>query len=139
MAMICPKCRQVLYEQSEICPHCGIVFEKYHKYHLEQTDSQDIQSPILTLDEDVEAKPLIEFLFHDAQQNTMAYLVGRLIIFVGLVIWGLQLISGSIESNTAENSFLHLVNLPFHEAGHIVFRPFGSFITSLGGTLGQLC
>ena len=33
---------------------------------------------------------------------------------------------------------LHLVNLPFHEAGHIVFRPFGRFVTSLGGTLGQL-
>jgi hypothetical protein len=31
-----------------------------------------------------------------------------------------------------------LINLPFHEAGHIIFRPFGQFITSLGGTLGQL-
>lgn len=46
--------------------------------------------------------------------------------------------SKSIESNAAGNFFLHLVNLPFHEAGHIVFRPFGAFITSLGGTLGQL-
>ena len=46
--------------------------------------------------------------------------------------------SGTIESNTAGNSFLHLANLPFHEAGHILFRPFGAFITSLGGTLGQL-
>jgi len=35
-------------------------------------------------------------------------------------------------------SFMHLVNLPFHEAGHIVFRPFGEFITSLGGSLGQI-
>ena len=46
--------------------------------------------------------------------------------------------SASVESNAAGNSFLHLVNLPFHEVGHIVFRPFGAFITSLGGTLGQL-
>ena len=46
--------------------------------------------------------------------------------------------SPSIESNSVGNSFLHLVNLPFHEAGHIIFRPFGAFITSLGGTLGQL-
>ena len=46
--------------------------------------------------------------------------------------------SASIESNMAGNSFLHLVNLPFHEAGHIISRPFGAFITSLGGTPGQL-
>ena len=32
---------------------------------------------------------------------------------------------------------MHLVNLPFHEVGHIIFRPFGAFMTSLGGTLGQ--
>ena len=138
MAMICPKCRQVLVVQSDICPHCCIVFEKYHKYHHGQTDSQDVQSPIVTLDPEVEATPLTQILFHDTQQNTMTYLAGRLLIFVGLVIWGLQLMSASIESNAAGNSFLHLVNLPFHEAGHIVFRPFGSFITSLGGTLGQL-
>lgn len=42
-----------------------------------------------------------------------------------------------IESNYAGESFLHLVNLPFHEAGHILSRPFGSFVTSLGGTIGQ--
>ena len=36
------------------------------------------------------------------------------------------------------NHFLHLPNLIFHEAGHVIFLPFGSFVTSLGGTLGQL-
>ena len=44
----------------------------------------------------------------------------------------------SIESNAVGKSFLHGVNLPFHEAGHLIFRPFGELITSLGGTLGQL-
>jgi hypothetical protein len=34
--------------------------------------------------------------------------------------------------------FMHLINLPFHEAGHIIFSPFGRFIMFLGGTLGQL-
>ncbi len=33
---------------------------------------------------------------------------------------------------------MHLVNLPFHEAGHILFLPFGSFMMSLGGSLLQL-
>lgn len=36
------------------------------------------------------------------------------------------------------NSFMHLVNLPFHEAGHIIFSPFGPFMAALGGSLAQL-
>jgi len=34
---------------------------------------------------------------------------------------------------------MHLVNLPFHEGGHVVFSFFGSrLLTSLGGSLMQL-
>jgi hypothetical protein len=36
------------------------------------------------------------------------------------------------------DSFLHWIHLPFHEAGHVVFSPFGEFLHILGGTLGQL-
>ncbi len=53
-------------------------------------------------------------------------------------IWGGKLVFAGIDSNAAGESLLHLVNLPFHEAGHVIFRPFGRFMTSLGGTLGQL-
>ena len=35
-------------------------------------------------------------------------------------------------------SFMHLINLPFHEAGHILFMPFGTFMTTLGGSLLQV-
>jgi len=136
--MNCPKCLNELRVQSEICPHCGIVFEKYLKYHPEQSARQDVQPPIVTLYEDDEAQPLTQFLFHETQQTTLADFIGRAIILAGLIIWSWQLISPSIESNAVGSSFLHLVNLPFHEAGHIIFRPFGTFITSLGGTLGQL-
>ena len=30
-------------------------------------------------------------------------------------------------------SFLHLISIPFHEAGQILFLPFGDLMTSLGG------
>jgi hypothetical protein len=36
------------------------------------------------------------------------------------------------------SSFLDLVNLAFHEAGHLVFAPFGRTLHLLGGTLLQL-
>jgi hypothetical protein len=55
-----------------------------------------------------------------------------------MIVWGGKLIFVNIADNAAGSSLLHLVNLPFHEAGHVLFRPFGSFLTSLGGTLGQL-
>lgn len=35
-------------------------------------------------------------------------------------------------------SFLHLPDLVFHEAGHILFAPFGQFLTVLGGSLTQV-
>ncbi|MDI1292670.1 MAG: zinc ribbon domain-containing protein [Methylobacter sp.] len=136
--MNCPKCQNELQVQSEICPHCGIVFEKYLKYHPEQSARQDAQSVIVTLYEEDDTKPLSQILFHEMQQTTLADFIGRAIILAGLIIWSWQLISAPIESNAVGNSFLHRVNLPFHEAGHIIFRPFGAFITSLGGTLGQL-
>lgn len=40
-------------------------------------------------------------------------------------------------SADAMDSFLHLPNLVFHEAGHIIFAPLGSFMASLGGSLLQ--
>ncbi len=136
--LTCPKCQHELHVQSLICPHCGIVFEKYLKYHPEQTGQPDVQAPIVTIIEEEQTSSLTPLLFYNVQHSTWVSLSGRSIIFAGLGLWSWQLLSHSIESNVVGNSFLHLVNLPFHEAGHILFRPFGAFITSLGGTLGQL-
>lgn len=34
--------------------------------------------------------------------------------------------------------FLHLANTPIHEAGHVIFRPFGEFMGVAGGSLFQI-
>ncbi|MFI3188225.1 hypothetical protein BCS42_15610 [Crenothrix sp. D3] len=137
--MNCPKCNNVVADTSIQCSHCGIFFAKYAQYHSTQTD-QPIVSPtnIKIYGEEDDIHPLAALFFEDAQQDSSVHLVGRAILFIGLAVWGWQLMSSSIASNAVGNSFLHLINLPFHEAGHIFFRPFGAFITSLGGTLGQL-
>jgi hypothetical protein len=36
------------------------------------------------------------------------------------------------------DSFLHLPNLIFHEAGHVIFAPLGEFMSVLGGSLLQV-
>lgn len=66
------------------------------------------------------------------------YFAGRVAVYVGLVLWGVKFIMTPMETNYVGESFMHLINLPFHEAGHLIFMPFGRFMTVLGGSLGQL-
>jgi len=63
---------------------------------------------------------------------------GRSLVFLIAFIWGCMFISHSIESNYAGESFMHNINLPFHEAGHLLFSPLGKFMGVLGGSLLQL-
>ena len=60
----------------------------------------------------------------------------RLALVVGLAIWTVQFARTPIGTD-ALNSFLHLPDLVFHEAGHMIFLPFGRFMTVLGGSLLQ--
>ena len=66
------------------------------------------------------------------------HFAGRILVFVVLLIWGLKFITTPLETNYTGESFLHLINLPFHEAGHLLFMPLGRFMAILGGSLGQI-
>ena len=56
------------------------------------------------------------------------------LIFAGLLtiyfLW--------IAYDPMQGSFLDLVDLPIHETGHLVFRPFGEFLSVAGGSLFQV-
>jgi hypothetical protein len=60
----------------------------------------------------------------------------RLVLVAGLAVWTIVLLRTPLPELAA--SFMHLINLPFHEAGHIVFAPLGDFMMSLGGSLLQV-
>jgi len=64
-------------------------------------------------------------------------IAGRVVLLLLFVAWSWQFLSAPMSMEVM-NSFMHLVNLPFHEAGHIIFSPFGPFMTSLGGSLAQV-
>jgi hypothetical protein len=70
--------------------------------------------------------------------NARAAVVGRAILWVILAWLFLRFATHSIASNYAGHSFLHLVNLVFHEAGHVLFAVFPRFLTVLGGSATQL-
>jgi hypothetical protein len=56
-----------------------------------------------------------------------------------MLFWGMRFIIAPISSGYAAETPLHLIHLPFHEAGHVIFGLIGiRFLTVLGGTLGQL-
>lgn len=65
-------------------------------------------------------------------------LLGRGALLALLAFWTWRFGTHPLDYATINGTFLHLVNLPFHEAGHIFFSPFGSFMTSLGGSLMQV-
>lgn len=44
----------------------------------------------------------------------------------------------SIAYNPFNGSFLDLIDLPIHETGHLLFRPFGEFMMVAGGSLFQV-
>lgn len=83
-----------------------------------------------------------EFLFHvQSNINPIAF-CGRAALYAIFLIWGLRFIAMEYDTVVGgyppiNESFMHSVNLVFHEAGHVIFTPFGRFLTILGGTLGQ--
>ena len=62
----------------------------------------------------------------------------RVALLAGLAVWGVVLIRLDYRSAEIGGSFLHGPLLLFHEAGHLIFSPFGEWLMFLGGTLGQL-
>lgn len=76
----------------------------------------------------------VTFMPEPTSLNMMG-LVGRGLLWLGLVAYSISLLGGI---HPDKGQWLHLINLPFHEAGHIVFGFANPLITSLGGTFMQL-
>jgi len=134
--MICPKCKAEQADGNRECTRCGIIFEKYEEY---QKLADEEKIPVVCDDETISSSiSLKDFLFYVAPGTNLFYLGGRIIVFLFILVWSINFFRFPMESNHSGESFLHLVNLPFHEAGHIIFMPFGRFMSALGGTLGQL-
>ncbi len=140
--MICPECKFEQPDENVECPKCGIVFKKYRAQQAapgREGKGPQPRDPQVTEREAVPiANYLQEIFFSVKPPVNPFYLGGRTVVFLIIFIWGWRFILTPLESNYTAQSFMHLVNLPFHEAGHIIFSLFGKFIQTLGGTLGQV-
>src|SRR6185295_373573 len=50
---------------------------------------------------------------------------GRVILLLPLAWWTWTFLARPMRQDVIGASFLHLISLPFHEAGHLLFSPFG--------------
>jgi hypothetical protein len=66
-------------------------------------------------------------------------LAARGVALVLMIVLGWTLAArGLTMESSGLLSFIRLVDLVFHEAGHVIFGFFGSFIAALGGSLNQV-
>lgn len=132
----CPKCGHKLPQplpSSAVCPACGIYFFKW---------AQPLRGPALSEAGDEST--------HDAEHGYVAALLqpleqmdavtfyGRCTAFALLAFWSWFLFAYDYRDGEIGTSFMHHILLPIHEAGHVLFRPFGEFMMILGGSLFQL-
>jgi hypothetical protein len=86
-------------------------------------------------------KPNFPALWAGAQEH---FNLGKLFGVLLIALYGLFFakhynMSDWLEGNhTGPINFIHGANLIFHEAGHVLFRIFGEFMTILGGSLNQI-
>lgn len=133
--MLCPKCQMEQEDRNLLCDYCGHVFKRVEP--IVASTPVDTKLTVYAPAGAAATAWLLDRLFTPLPGASRRALVGRAALLVGLAAWGAQLASHTIEGNGAGESFMHLVNLPFHEAGHVFFTPFGDFVRTLGGTLGQ--
>jgi hypothetical protein len=127
----CPKCQADQPEGATECVKCGIIFAKYRPLvSLHRQQALRDCSRWVSL-----AK---EWLVDSDTSTDSLTFAGRVAVFLLLLWWGRAFIFTPLETNYTGESFLHLINLPFHEAGHLLFIPLGRFMMILGGSLGQI-
>ncbi|HSN03521.1 MAG TPA: hypothetical protein VLS44_00955 [Nitrospira sp.] len=129
---LCPKCRADRPEAAIECARCGIIFAKYRPLPAHVV----VSAPAMS--ESRWGITAREWLIESDHVSDSMTLVGRGLVFLLLLWWGTKFIVAPLETNYTGESFLHLINLPFHEAGHLIFSPFGRFMMILGGSLGQV-
>lgn len=100
--------------------------------------NRETQPAAAAITGDEKESSLIGLLFPPQLKINPFFFGGRCLIYVLLLVAGVRLIVNLPSSEFAGQSFFHNISLPFHEAGHIIFRILGDFAGVLGGSLTQV-
>jgi hypothetical protein len=132
----CPKCGA---ESAglEACGACGLIFAKYLKAKFAVPAARARRS-VEAGDEERLLARAKALAFHVPEEVDPALVYGRAILLAAIAIYGVRLALMDIPDWEMASSLIHLPMVPIHEFGHVVFRPFGEFMTLLGGSLFQI-
>ncbi|UTA47853.1 hypothetical protein L1F30_17070 [Simiduia sp. 21SJ11W-1] len=146
---LCPKCgyrRQAKDAQvhPSICPACGIAINKW-RARMDAQGAADQAPGHRDVGRESESDLPQPFL-HRLQAHFMWVAVpsradsiwGRALLTGVLAVWGAWFALNGIDWQVIGGSFMHNINLPFHEFGHVLFMPFGRTMMILGGSLFQV-
>ena len=137
----CPKCGHSRNPDEiaapERCPSCGLYFEKWatrdtHVHVPNQSPATEHTATAAWL------TAIRERVLHIPQPVNTTWVAGRAVLLALFLFWGIRLAAMNYRDGEMGGSFMHNILLPVHEAGHVLFIPFGEFFTILGGSLFQL-
>lgn len=132
---VCPKCGHAPLPADQslpaVCPACGIVLAKFA--------AAPVRAPRPVIDDEPQTGSfLARWLLHVPDEVAKANWYGRIAALVLLALYTIKIFHDTdIKYGDLGGVFLSKALLPWHEAGHLIFRPFGEFMTILGGTLAQ--
>jgi hypothetical protein len=131
----CPKCGADSLGL-DICAACGIIFAKYLRARIAPPAprTRGAAQP----DEDSLLARANELLLYIPQETTPTAVYGRAVLLAAITFYGVKLALMDIPAWEMASSLIHLPMVPIHEFGHVLFRPFGEFMTLLGGSLFQV-
>lgn len=133
--MICPKCQYQRtandsHVHAGICPGCGIVYDKWI--------ARQNEAPNDILIEANTRQSFLQWITEAPEQvDALAFWARAGCAFL-FALWSLYFIFNGIDWEVIGGSFMHGINLMFHEFGHLFFSPFGNFMMILGGSLFQV-
>lgn len=139
----CPKCQHTRQPhetaEPERCPACGLYFAKW-------ATRDSFVAPALVRQHDGADEPngggwraeLRERLNHVPEHMDTTRIHASAVLLALIAVWSWRLYAMDYRDGEIMFSFMHNILLPIHEAGHVIFMPFGEFMTILGGSLFQL-
>jgi hypothetical protein len=136
----CPKCGHAVPEAeraaAETCAACGLVFRKYRQA-LAGSPARVAPVPPEVDEAEEEREGLFaRFVYVPDQVQSWRVYVGAALLAASVYL-GLRFFFMNIPEWEMAGTFFHNAMVPFHEFGHILFRPFGEFMMFAGGSLVQ--
>ena len=126
----CPKCDHAPLPADQAwpaeCPACGVILARVG------------QAPPPARVAAVEPAERRSWLWQVPEQVDVTAFRIRVALLAAFALWGFVLCRLDYTTGDIGESFIHRPLLVFHEAGHVIFRPFGHWMAVLGGSLFQV-